>query len=122
MDISPNITLFVQMLNFLGMYWAVRALLVKPVLAELEKEHQEETHIKAQIAANELVLATQRKELHLYVQTCQKNIAAHIPPAPKPFVTHPAVVVPIKEISNQEVQRSITAITDSFIKKVINVR
>ena len=122
MDITPNLTLIVQMLNFIGAYFFIRILLVKPVFDLMEREKTQAQHLKALIAAQELFVTSQRQKLHHHYLAYRENLANRIPVVHQESEKEPYIFIPIKHVSTHEVEQSIKMVSETIVKKVTHVQ
>ncbi|HLW73294.1 MAG TPA: hypothetical protein VKR54_04580 [Candidatus Babeliales bacterium] len=78
-----NITIFVQAFNFFAVYWMLRLLLFKPVIAIIDHEKTQETAMLDIIDQQKKSLEIQEKERQRHWYICQEYFNIHQPYLPK---------------------------------------
>lgn len=119
MDI--NMTLLVQMGNFLIAYGMIRALLIKPVYAVLMHEAAEQADLQETVESRSIILAQKEREKQEQWQAHQVELVGAMP-APKSeslFVTRQGIPSPeIITLSAQEIEQLTHEIARVMIKNV----
>lgn len=120
MDITPNLTLIVQMVNFGIAYWVIRGLLIKPAYTAIEAEKFQEQHIKSIIATNDLFITSLQQQVQQYHQASQQNLSSQIPllHQRKKYNAPPSIL--IKDFSAHQIEQSVTMIADTITHKVLH--
>src|SRR5436190_23273717 len=78
-SMNVNATLFIQMLNFFIVYWMLRILLFKPVVAIIQQEEIQEKSLHDIINQQKKSLDIQEKERQRNWYACQEYFAMHQP-------------------------------------------
>ena len=76
---NVNATLFIQMFNFFTVYWMLRILLFKPVIAIIEHEEAQEKAMHGIIDQQKKSLDIQEKERQRHWYACQEYFVTHQP-------------------------------------------
>lgn len=76
---NVNATLFIQMINFFIVYWMLRLLLFKPVVAIIQHEQAQEKALHDIIDQQKTSLDIQEKERQRTWYACQEYFAMHQP-------------------------------------------
>lgn len=83
---NVNATLFVQMFNFFIVYWMLRYLLFRPVVAIIQEEEAQEKSLRDIIDQQKKSLDIQEKERQRNWYTCQEYFTTHQPPSQKQLI------------------------------------
>ena len=96
-----NATIFVQAFNFFIVYWMLRLLLFKPIIAIIEHENAEEHAMLDIIDQQQKSLEIQEKERQRHWRICQEYFTTHQPYRPADLllisgtIDDASIVVPV---------------------------
>lgn len=82
-----NLTLIIQVCNFLVVYCLLRFFLFKPTIQVIEEERAQKSAILDSIDQQKKSLEVQKKERRRHWYTCQEYFLLHQPPLRKATVT-----------------------------------
>ena len=120
-----NATLFVQMFNFFIVYWMIRILLFKPVVAIIEHEQAQEKSLHDIINQQKKSLDIQEKERQRNWYACQEYFALH-----QPSLSHRQQLILgstehdteiINTVSDDTIANTITDVRNALEEKIKHV-
>ncbi len=123
MDITPNMTTVIQMLNFSIAYGMIRVLLCKPVLGLLQQEEHQIAQLHTEIKARtQLKNITKDAHYHQWYTQHQFFIVN------RPVVDDVARSVSVdkysydqkQEPTTQEIDRLVESLRDNIVNKVLH--
>jgi len=121
---NVNATLFVQMFNFFIVYWMLRRLLFKPVVAIIQHEEAQEKALHDIIDQQKKSLDIQEKERQRHWYACQEYFTTHQPSAQKQHILSDATeddAVELDPLPADSMTNIITQVRTALEEKIKHV-
>ncbi len=121
--VEINLTLLIQVGNFIIAYVILRALFFKPVVMVIKQEDQEKDSLLDTIEQRRILLREREKERQELWRTCQHYFVQHAPDIPSRFLkisqSPPESTLP--SLDQKTVEKYSTLIADAIVEKVRHV-
>jgi hypothetical protein len=120
-----NATIFIQAANFGITYLLVRHLLLKPVVATIQEETENQQQLLGQLTTQKLSLASSEQELDLWRNWCRKEFSQRAPNPEQIFVNCDYKLfeqIDKNRSSSYDLNEQEKALTKAIIKKVMHVK